>query len=115
MNLIYISVGFFLFAAMLGSRLLYAVLTDKPTPKLIVLLHGPIAITGLVLLIIFLSNTPSYYLTFAVVAFIVAACLGVYMLIRDMRRKPGPKSVALVHVLFALVGIICVAVFLFLI
>ncbi|MBC8173434.1 MAG: hypothetical protein H7X71_05945 [Chitinophagales bacterium] len=113
MNLIYVSVGFFVLAAMLGARLLYAVLTDQPTPKLIVLLHGPIAVTGLVLLIIFMKGLSSYYLTYAVIAFSIAASVGLYMLVRDMRRKPGPKGAVLVHVLFALSGIICVCVFLF--
>lgn len=111
MDMIYVIIGFFAVAASMGIFLLRAILTDKPTSKALVLLHGPLAVTGLILLIIFAVSVPSYYLNIAIVFFGIAALMGLTLLIRDMRRKPGPKGLALVHALFALTGIIFVLTF----
>ena len=95
----------------MGIFLLRAILTSRPTPKAIVLLHGPLAVTGLILLIIFAVQISSTYINIAIVFFGIAALLGLTLMIRDMRRKPGPKGLALIHALFALAGIIFILTF----
>jgi hypothetical protein len=110
MNLIYASIGFFALAALLGMYLLTFVLQGKETPKGIVFTHGPMAVIGLVLLIIYaMKGGPSP--TESLVLFILAAVGGLYMLSRDLTGKPIPKFLAVGHGLLAVAGFIFLLIF----
>jgi hypothetical protein len=110
--MIYTAIAFFSLAAILGIILISFVLRGKETPKGIVFLHGPIAAVGLVLLIIYaLRNTPSP--VESIVLFIIAATGGVILVWHDIKGKPFPKWLAVVHGLIAVTGFIFLLMFAF--
>ncbi len=112
MTTIYASIGFFALAALLGLYLLSFVLAGKQTPKAIVFTHGPMAVIGLVLLIIYITGDgpdPWESLTL----FVLAALGGVYMVFRDITGKPIPKILAIGHGLLAVSGFVLLLIFAF--
>jgi len=100
----------FSLAAIFGLTLLTFVLRGKETPKGIVFLHGPIAATALILLIIYVVNNTVSPVP-SMVLFIIAAIGGVILVIRDFTRKSVPKSLAVVHGLIAVTGLILLIMF----
>lgn len=95
---------------LLGMVLLSYVLRDKPIPKAIAFIHGPLAVLSLILLIVynFLNLTPLIVVT---VMFIVAAFGGFFLIYRDMRGKRIPKGVAILHGVLAIVSFILLLIF----
>ena len=109
--MIYTSIAFFALAAILGMILLSYVLKEKQTPKRVVFAHGPLAATGLVLLIIYSINQPGPIES--IVLFVIAALGGVLMLVKDLSGKKIPKWLAVFHGLLAVSGFIFLLVFAF--
>ena len=87
--MIYTSIAFFALAAVLGMILLSFVLKGKETPKGVVFTHGPLAVIGLVLLIIYTVKNPGP--VESIVLFVIAALGGLILVIRDLTNKPIPK------------------------
>ncbi len=105
-----ISIVLFALAAVFGLILISYVLRGKETPKGIVFLHGPIAATALILLIIYvLNNTVSPIAS--MILFIIAALGGVVMVIRDFTGKKIPKGLAVIHGLIAVTAFVLLIVF----
>lgn len=76
--MIYTAIALFALAAILGMALLSFVLQGKETNKRVVVTHGPLAVTGLVLLIIYsLRQSPGPIE--AIVLFLIAAWGGKIM------------------------------------
>jgi len=96
-NLFVISLIFFALAALLGFFLLTRILRNKETPKGISMLHGLMASTGLILLIIYSAsnNRPDLFVFVAV--FVGAALGGLILIYRDIQGKTIPKPLALLH------------------
>ena len=93
-------------AAILGAILLFYVLTGKPTPKGIAFIHGPLAITGLIVLIIYAVTTAKHHKHLeSIVLFSIAAVGGVVVFYRDITGKSIPKWLAVLHGVIALTGI----------
>jgi hypothetical protein len=112
MTLIYASTGFFALAALLGMYLLTFVLRGKETPKAIVFTHGPLAVIGLVLLLVYITKGgPNPWES--LVLFILAALGGLYMLSRDLTGRPIPKFLAVGHGLLAVSGFVLLLIFAF--
>lgn len=109
--MIYTAIAFFALAAILGMILLSYVLKEQETPKGVVFAHGPLAATGLVLLIIYTVNQPGP--VESIVLFTVAALGGIVMLIRDLSGKKIPKWLGVLHGLIAVSGFIFLLVFAF--
>ncbi len=109
--MIYTAIAFFALAAILGMILLSNVLRDKETPKSIVFTHGPLAATGLILLIIYTVNQPGP--VESIVLFVIAALGGIVMLVRDLSGKKIPKWLGVLHGLLAVSGFIFLLVFAF--
>lgn len=105
-----IAIVFFALAALLGLFLLSYVLQGKETPKGVVFIHGPLAATGLVLLIIYALNHSSYPII-SIVLFVIAALGGATLLFIDLSGKPIPKWMALGHGTIAVIGFIFLLVF----
>jgi len=106
------AIGFFALSAVLGMILLSFVLRGKHTPKAIVFTHGPLAVIGLVLLIIYtIGHKPAPIES--LVLFIIAATGGIILVARDMMMKTIPKWLAIVHGLIAIAGFIWLLVFRF--
>lgn len=93
--MITVSIVCFIIAALLGATLLTYVLTNKPTPKGIAILHGTFAALGLIFLLISAFDKKSLWLWVAF--FAVVAIFGFYMFTRDMLGKGVPKTIALIH------------------
>lgn len=107
-----ISILLFALAAMLGFYLLTFVLTDRPTPKGIAFIHGPLAAIALIILIMYaLTHHPAPILSICV--FVVAALGGLTLIYRDLTGKTLPKWLALGHGMLALIGFILVVVYAF--
>ena len=97
------AIAFFSLAALLGMFLLTFVLKGKETPKAVVFTHGPLAVIGLVLLVIYAFQHKPGPIE-AIILFAVAASGGFFMLYRDLTNKPIPKWLAVVHGLLAVAG-----------
>ena len=106
------SVILFAVAAVLGLTIIIPLLQGKPTPKPVVFLHGPIAATALVLLIIYAMNNPVAPIT-SIVIFIIAALGGFILLANDLRKKPGPKALAVIHAGAAVIAFVILLIFAF--
>lgn len=101
--MLYAAVIFILLAALLGLYLLSFLLQNKNTPKGIAFIHGPLAATGLIILIIYAClYKPAPLLS--IVLFVLAALGGVMLISRDILGKSVPIWMALGHGLTALIG-----------
>lgn len=110
--MIYAIIGFFALAAILGSVLLSFILKGKETPKGVAIAHGLLAVTGLILLIVYTTqHTPRPIES--LILFIIAATGGIFLFARDVTNKPVPKWLAVVHGLIAVTGFIFLLFFAF--
>lgn len=104
----------FIIAAIFGLTILASILRDKPTPKLSVLAHGTFAIIALLILIAAVaSNHGSTLLLVSVGLFILAALGGFTLLSFDIRSKPIPKVVAIIHPLVAVSALVLLVIVVF--
>lgn len=88
----------FLAAASLGVWMAVRHFTGRPVPKAWGMLHGAIAITGIVFLaVIVWSFQPRQWGLIALVLFLLAAPGGAYMAWRQHRGKPWPNALVLAH------------------
>ena len=110
MNLIYSAIAIFGMAAVLGSYLLSHVLQNKEIPKVIALIHGLFAATGLVLLIIYcLYYTPGPIES--VTVFAIAGMGGLILIYIDLSGNKIPGWLAVVHGTAAVTGFILLLMF----
>jgi hypothetical protein len=112
MTTIYAAIGFFALAALLGLYLLTFVLKGKETPKAIVFTHGPMAVIGVVLILVYMSKGGPQP-TESLVLFVLAALGGLFMFYRDISNKPIPKFLAVGHGLLAVGGFVMLLIFAF--
>src|SRR5437870_3905443 len=97
------ALAFFSLAAILGLILLSFVLRDRSTPKAIVLMHGPIAATGIFLLVVYaFYQSPAPIVS--IILFVIAALGGFVLLYRDLTGRALPKWLAVLHGLIAVTG-----------
>jgi len=107
-----LAIAFFTLAATLGIYLLSFVLQDKDTPKGVAFIHGPLAATGLIILVIYaFFHTPAPIVS--IILFILAALGGFMLIYRDLTGKSVPKWLAIGHGITATVGFIFLIVFTF--
>ena len=110
--MLYTAIACFSLAAILGIILISYVLRNKPTPKGLAFIHGPIAAIGILLLIFysfFNSPTPIESL----ILFIIAALGGFILIFRDLTGKSIPKWLAIIHGLIAVTAFAFLLVFVF--
>jgi hypothetical protein len=98
----------FALAAVLGLTVAVQILKRRPTSKAVALTHGAFGAAGLVLLIIQAAKTPQRLLTTAIVLFVVAALGGAVVFVNDLRNKPGPVGLVVVHALVAVAAVVLV-------
>lgn len=100
----------FAIVAILGIILLSYVLREKKTPRWLVYSHGPLAVVGIILLIIYAGlNRPSPIAS--IIIFLIAATFGFVLFYRDVTGKSLPKGVALGHGLIAFLGLLAFLIF----
>jgi hypothetical protein len=103
------SIIFFSLAAVLGIIMLSYLLTGKNIPKGIAIAHGPLAVVGLVLLIVYsLQSTEGAWVPIGF--FSVAAMGGLVLFHRDLTAK-APKWLGVLHGFLAVTGFIFLLVF----
>ncbi len=106
------AIAFFSLAAIIGMVLLSFVLKGKKPSRALVFTHGPLALTGIILLIAYSANhKPSP--TDALILFIIAATGGIILVARDLMGKTIPKWLGVLHGLIAVVGFVCLLIFQF--
>ena len=102
--MLYASIVLFALAAVMGIILISAIIGKKETPKAVAIIHGLLAASGLIVLLLFAidnaDNTPKLALGF----FGVAALGGFYLFYRDLKGKAGPVALALLHAGLAVTG-----------
>jgi hypothetical protein len=102
----------FIVAAVFGLIILTAILRNQPTPKPVVFIHGPIAATALLLVIIYMvTKGASPLLITSIVLFILAALGGLTLFTIDMSKRPIPKLLAMLHPLVAVAGLIVLIIY----
>lgn len=107
-----VAIVFFVLAALLGLYLLSFVLQNKNTPKGVAFTHGPLAATGLIILIIYsFFNSPAPIIS--IILFVLAALGGIMLIYRDITGKSVPKWMAIGHGLIAITGFILLLIFAF--
>lgn len=92
--------------------MLSLVLREQKTPKVVALLHGAFAVTGLVLLVVYYTRNDVRPLT-SIIVFAVAALGGLVLFYTDITGKPIPKWLAVGHGLIALTGFALLLAFAF--
>jgi hypothetical protein len=112
MTTIYIAIAFFALAAILGILLLTFVLRGKDTPKAIVFTHGPLAVIGFVLLLVYLFQRDPDPLE-SVILFAMAAIMGLVLVYKDLTGHKVPRGLAVLHGLTAVSGFVFLLLYTF--
>ena len=106
-----VGVLFLTFAVLFGLIILNAILKNKKTPKPIVFLHGAVALFAILVIVGYVvAGHTDPTLVAALVFFILAGLGGLTLLSFDLRKKPIPKMIALVHPLVAIAGVVLLVV-----
>lgn len=106
-----IAIVLFVIAAIFGLIILTAILKDRPTPKSAVFTHGPIAATGLILVLIYTYYHRDPLLIASVVLFLLAALGGLTLFTIDMSNKPIPKLLAIGHPILAVIALMTLIIY----
>jgi hypothetical protein len=110
--MLYLILSLFAIAAIFGLTIAISIYQKKPsTPKFMVAAHGLFAATGLGLLVYYASNNQNNYPKVSVILFLLALLGGSFLFVKDMRGKPGPMSVVIVHAVVAVTAFLLLAVF----
>lgn len=104
--MLYIAIGLFALAAVLGLINLKNWAAAKHPPRPVVYSHGLFAATGLVLLLVNTLRQPTQALTTSLIFFVLAALGGFFLFYRDINGKVSPLGVAILHGLLAVTGFI---------
>lgn len=97
------AIALFALTALLGVYLFSFIIQKKETPKGVTFTHGPLGATSIVVLLIYtFIYTPKPI--YSLIVFILAACGGLYLALRDITGKVPPWWMAAGHGLVAVVG-----------
>jgi hypothetical protein len=111
--MMYLTIGLFALAAVLGLTILINWLTNKEVSRGVVYSHGIAAAVALVLLVVYALQNPDNFPTVSLVLFVIAALGGFYMFFNDLKKKNSPMGIAIVHALLAVGGFVMLLLFVF--
>jgi hypothetical protein len=95
----------FALAALGGIVLAFMHLTKKSAPLGLACLHGALAVTGVILLLVGMSQGHTAKgVVIALVLFVVAALGGLVLITAHLRSRPLPAALIVVHALVAVAG-----------
>jgi hypothetical protein len=101
------ALGLFALAAIVGLTMAVRHFSGKTTPVAVGLLHGLVAGTGLILLILAVMNAPEPGLGGIAVGLFVAAALGgVVLIAHHLRGRPWPSALVVAHGSLAVIGFV---------
>ncbi len=103
-------IALFALAAVVGITLAVKIFKKQETSKGVALAHGAVGATGLVLLIVYTLRHPHAYLTAAIVLLVVAALGGILLFANDVRKRPGPAALVIIHALAAVIAVVLVLI-----
>lgn len=107
------SIALFVLAAALGLGVAVPLLKKKETNKKVAVAHGLFGAAGLIVLILYAARNPSALLTTGIIVFVVAAVGGAILFANDLRKKPGPIPLVVIHALAAVVALVLTLVAVF--
>lgn len=87
----------FAIAALAGLTLLVPVLQGKTPSRPFVFIHGGLAATALILLLVQFLQAGSTVPQVSVILFVIAALGGFVLFAMDLQKKPISKGLALIH------------------
>ena len=87
----------FAIAAVVGITLIIPILKGEKPSRTNVFVHGGVAATALVMLIIKYLEDRAAVPQISVILFVVAALGGIVLFTRDMQKKGLPPGLALIH------------------
>jgi hypothetical protein len=111
--LLYIIIGLFAGAALMGIIMLTNYIKRKQIPKPVILVHGTFAASGLLLLLYYAFENEMNYPQYSLTAFLLAAIGGLFLLGRHFKGKIGPLVLILLHGLIAATGFVLLLLFVF--
>jgi hypothetical protein len=110
--MLYAIIALFALAAVMGLTVAVAIFKPVPsTPKPAVVAHGILGASALILLIYYAVNNPGNYPRISLVLFVVAALGGAVLLVNDLKKKPGPRSLVIIHALVAVSAFVLLLAF----
>ena len=112
METIYVAIAILGMTAILGMYLLSLVLRSKTTPNAVAIIHGLLAVTAIILLVVY-SLGHETEIWEIIIVLLIAATGGIIMGYRDITGQSVPKWLAIVHGLIAVVGFILLLYFAF--
>lgn len=101
----YLALGFFVLAIFFGFIVFIQLLCDRPSFKPAVVIHGLVAVLGLSFLIAYAIQHVGTKPWLSVGILILAAMGGLTLLSFDLRKKPAPKLLLILHPVAALTGL----------
>jgi hypothetical protein len=100
--------GLFAVAALGGAVLGFLRFQERELPWPISIVHGLVAATGLILLILGVGQGAGGPLALVALGILVVAALGGFLLVSfHIRRQPAPIALVAVHALVAVIGFVC--------
>ncbi|MEM7551174.1 MAG: hypothetical protein AAF363_15945 [Bacteroidota bacterium] len=103
MSLTTIALLIFVATAMGGVVALLPILKGGKPARIVVVAHGLFAAIGVIVLIYaYLNNSPA--VLYSLIAYVVAALGGYYLLYKDLTGKEIPKSLSFIHAGTAAIG-----------
>ncbi|MFT3726216.1 MAG: hypothetical protein QM759_00110 [Terricaulis sp.] len=103
-----LAVVVFLVAAVFGIYMATRIFSGATPPWIAVILHGLLAASGLVLLLLAIyKGATATVLTIGAALLVIAALGGFYMVTFQLRKLPPPKPIVVVHALAAVAGVVC--------
>ena len=104
-----LSLVLFGLAAVLGITVAVALFAKRPTSKPVAVSHGLAGAAGLVVLLITASRQPNHLLSIALILLVIAALGGIILFANDLRARPGPNALVVIHALAAVTAVVLVA------
>jgi hypothetical protein len=113
MTMIIITIAVFALAAVFGAINLVRILAAGRAPRATVYIHGAVAATALVLLLVYAFTNPRSAPIVALVLFVIAALGGFLLFGIDVATKKPPQWLGVVHGSVAVAGFVFLLVFAF--
>lgn len=104
-NFMFLALCFFALAIFFGFIVFIQLLCDRPSFKPAVIIHGLVAVLGLSCLITYAIQYGGSKPWLSIGVLILAALGGLTLLSFDLRKKPIPKLILLLHPVAALTGL----------
>ncbi|MEO6454293.1 MAG: hypothetical protein ABIN97_09485 [Ginsengibacter sp.] len=111
--MMYLTIGLFALAAVLGLSILIKWLTKKEASRAVIYSHGIAAAAALVLLIVYAVQSPGNFPKASIILFILTALGGFYMFYLDLKKQNSPIAIAVIHALLAVSGLVALLIFVF--